>query len=251
MYPIIVSYKFLTIGTYGIMLGIAFYSAFLLLERELKRVEKDPDLAYSILIMAIVGGIVGAKVFHILDYFDEFLRDPRGMILSGAGLSVLGGYVFAILGSYVIVRKAKEDFLSMADLASPALSLGYAVGRIGCHVSGDGCYGVTTSSVLGVAYPNGIVPVSIPVFPTPLFESLVAFIITGILLHLATSNLPRGFRFSLYLLLSGLARFSVEFIRTNPKVLLGLSQAQVTSLLFLAAGVVGIILSMRKRQTAS
>jgi phosphatidylglycerol---prolipoprotein diacylglyceryl transferase len=223
------------------MLGTAFYTAFLLLEREVKRVGKNPDIAYNILIMAIVGGIAGAKIFHVLDHLQDFTRDPKGMLLSGAGLSVMGGYVFAILGAYGVIRFMKEDFLEIVDLAAPAMSIGYAIGRIGCHVSGDGCYGITTSMGIGVAYPNGISPISTTVFPTPLFESLFAFLLTGILLQLAAISLPKGFRFFLYLVLSGLARFTVEFIRTNPKILGALTQAQITGIAFSVIGIAGII----------
>ncbi len=250
MYPILFSYEFISIGSYGLMLGLAFYLGFLLLERELKLAGKNPDMAYNILIIAIVGGIVGAKVFHILEYPGEFINDPTGMIFSGAGLSVMGGYLFAFLGAYVAIRYMKESFLQIADLASPGLSLGYAIGRIGCHVSGDGCYGVASSSWIATSYPNGIVPISTTVLPTPLFESLGAFLITALLLSLGRRELPTGLRFFLYLTLSGLARFIVEFVRRNPEFLAGLSQAQIVGILFTLAGIAGMFLSLQRWKRA-
>src|SRR4030042_150962 len=167
MYPILFSYKFITIGSYGLMLGMAFYLAFLLTERELTIRGKDPELAYKLLLVIIPSAIVGAKLFHIFENMPEFLRDPKGMIFSGAGLSVYGGFILAFLMCMILIRKNNENILEIFDITSPAMALGYGIGRIGCHVSGDGCYGIATSTFFGTAYPNGIVPTSIAVYPTP------------------------------------------------------------------------------------
>ncbi len=241
MYPIIFKYKMLTIGGYGIMLGIAFYSAFLLLEREFKHKEIDADLAYRILLTIIPCGIIGAKLFHIFDNIDIFLRDPMGMIFSGSGLSVYGGFVIALLASAVVIKKSGENILQIFDLASPAMALGYGIGRMGCHVAGDGCYGIRTSSFLGTPYPNGIVPTTAEVFPTPLFESFISLMIVILLLKLRKKELQSGKIFFIYLILNGIARFSVEFIRLNPDVAFGLSQAQIVAFFFFATGIIGLV----------
>src|SRR5208337_3587628 len=115
MYPIIFSYKFINIGTYGIMLGLAFYLAFLLTEHELKLREKDPELAYKLLIVIIPSAIVGAKIFHIFENMDEFMRDPKGMIFSGAGLSVYGGFIVAYIMTMILIKKNKENILDIFD----------------------------------------------------------------------------------------------------------------------------------------
>jgi phosphatidylglycerol:prolipoprotein diacylglycerol transferase len=241
MYPIIFSYKFITIGGYGIMLGLGFYLAFLLLERELKLAGKDPELAYKILLTAIPSGIAGAKLFHILEHFKDFERDPFGMIFSGAGLSALGGFTVALLASIILIKYNKENFLRIFDLVAAPMSLGYAIGRIGCHVSGDGCYGIETSSIFGTSYPNGIVPMTPYVFPTPLFESLFAFILVALFLQLRKRNNPDGWIFFIYLILTGLARFFVEFIRLNPVIALGMTQSQLISIVFVFTGAAGLI----------
>ena len=246
MYPIIFQYKFLTIGGYGIMLGLAFYLAFLLAEREFKLKGVDPELAYKLLLAIIPSAIVGAKIFHIIDYFDEFLKDPMGMIISGSGLTVYGGYIVAILVSIYVIRKNRESVLNVLDLASPPMALGYAIGRIGCHVAGDGCYGINTDSILGMAYPNGLSPTSATVYPTPLFESFFSFCIVVLLMQLRKKELPLGFLFFLYIALNGIARFSVEFIRLNPSVAFGLSQAQIIAIFFFLTGIIGILL-VKKR----
>jgi phosphatidylglycerol:prolipoprotein diacylglycerol transferase len=251
MYPILFSYKFINIGTYGIMLGLAFYLAFLFTERELKLRDKDPELAYKLLLVIIPSAIVGSKLFNIFESWDEFLRDPMGMIFSGAGLAVYGGLVFSLAASIFVIKKNKEKVLEIFDLTAPAIALGYAVGRIGCHVSGDGCYGIPTSSFLGTAYPNGIVPTSVNVYPTPLFESFVSFLFFAFLLKLRKKEMPTGKLFFIYLILNGIARFLVEFIRLNPKELLGLTQAQIIAVLLVMTGILGWIMVERRYRPAA
>ncbi len=246
MYPILFQYKMISIGGYGVMLGIGFYLAFLLFERELSLRQMNPELAYKILLAAIPCGIIGSKLFHILEHLDEFSADPAGMIFSGAGLSAYGGFVLSFLVVAVIIKKNNESFLRVADAASPAMALGYCFGRFGCHVAGDGCYGVETQSFLGTAYPNGIVPTTAAVYPTPLFEVFFSFAVLGVLLRLRKHEWSDGKLFFLYLILNGLPRFLVEFIRLNPKGPMGLSQAQVIGILFVAAGIAGWVYSGRK-----
>lgn len=237
----------LTIGGYGVMLGLGFYMAFLLVEREMRYKNIDPELAYKLLLTVIPCGIIGAKLFHILDNLDTFFQSPMDMIFSGAGLSAYGGFVLALLAAAIVIKINNNSILEIFDIAAPAMAIGYGIGRIGCHVAGDGCYGIETSSFLGMAYPNGIVPVSAAVFPTPLFESLASLVFAVILLKLRKREFKIGVIFFLYLLLNGIARFTVEFIRTNPRILAGLSQAQLIAIGFFLTGVLGLVLLRKNR----
>lgn len=250
MYPILFQYKFITIGGYGVMLGIGFYLSFLLFERELKLRNINPELAYKLLIIAIPASIVGSKIFHILEHMDEFFANPREMLFSGAGLSAYGGYILAFALCYLVVRKSKENLLEIADAVSAPMALGYCFGRFGCHVAGDGCYGLDTASFLGTSYPNGIVPTTAPVYPTPLFEVYFSFIVVGLLLQLRKRDWPAGKLFFLYLILNGLPRFLVEFIRRNPKGLFNLTQAQGIGIILIVIGIAGWIYSNRKAAEA-
>ena len=232
----------LTIGGYGVMLGLGFYIGFLLSEREFRIKNIDPELAYKLLLTVIPCGIIGAKLFHILDNMNSFLQAPMDMIFSGAGLSAYGGFVLALLAAALVIKLNKNNILLIFDTVAPALALGYGIGRLGCHVAGDGCYGIETASFLGMAYPNGIVPSSVPVFPTPLFESIVSLIIAAALMKLRKREFKIGTIFFIYLILNGISRFSVEFIRTNPRIIAGLSQAQLIAIGFFLTGVLGLIL---------
>lgn len=243
MYPIIFNYKFITIGGYGLMLGIGFYGAFLLLEREFKLNDINPELAYKILLGAIPSGIVGSKIFHILEHLDQFFSNPKDMIFSGAGLSAFGGFIFAFIISIIIIKVNKENILRIFDMASAPMAFGYAMGRFGCHVAGDGDYGIITTSFWGTAYPNGIVPSTVEVFPTPLFEVFFSFMVLAFILHLRKRIKTGGQIFFIYMLLSGSPRFLVEFIRLNPRIILGLSQAQIVSIGFILTGIIGLIVT--------
>ncbi|MCX8124883.1 MAG: prolipoprotein diacylglyceryl transferase [Spirochaetes bacterium] len=247
MYPILFQYKFITIGGYGVMLAIGIYLAYILFERELIVRDINPDLAYKILLVAIPAGIIGSKVFHILDHMDEFLADPAGTVFSGAGLSIYGGLLFALFFGYFIIKRSNEPVLKILDIAAPCIAIGYGFGRIGCHIAGDGCYGIETSGILGVAYPNGIVPTSYTVYPTPLFESFFSFIVAILLLQLRKKELSQGTLFFIYLILNGVPRFFVEFIRRNPIVFGGLTQAQLIALGLIIAGIAGIVIVNHKK----
>ncbi len=252
MYPILFQYKLISIGGYGVMLGLGFYLAFLLLERELKLRNIDPELAYKILLVAIPSGIIGSKVFHILEHWNEFLQYPVEMIFSGAGLSAYGGFLMAFGLSYIVIKRSKVDVLTVCDAATPSMALGYCFGRFGCHVAGDGCYGILVKPYhalqwLGTSYPNGIVPTSSPVYPTPLFEVFVSVLVLGFMLQLRRKEWPAGKLFFLYMILNGLPRFLVEFIRTNPEMAFGFTQAQVVGFFLMVTGIIGIVLLDRKK----
>jgi phosphatidylglycerol---prolipoprotein diacylglyceryl transferase len=240
MFPVIYQFnKFLSINGYGIMLGLGFYLSFLLIEREFKRKSFHPDLAYRILLTAIICGIVGSKIFDILENLNSFLANPWETLFSGSGLSAYGGYVLSFIMAVFVIKKSKESIIKVFDATAPALALGYTFGRFGCHVAGDGCFGIATSGFWATAYPNGIVPSTITVYPTPLFESLFSFIAFGILMNMRKRELPDGILISSFLILSGLPRFLVEFIRRNPKLVFGLSQAQVVGIIFMICGIAG------------
>lgn len=241
MYPILFNYKLITIGSYGLLLGLAFYISFLLLEREFTINKIDPELAYKLLIVIIPSAIIGAKIFHIFENFNEFLSSPSAMIFSGAGLSVYGGFVLSFISAMVVIKKNNEGILKIFDTTTPSMALGYAIGRLACHASGDGCYGIPTDSFLGMAYPNGIVPVNVNVFPAPLFESFASLIFFLILMRLRKHEMKTGILFFIYLILNGFARFSIEFIRLNPVTSIGLTQAQIVAICFIIAGIAGII----------
>jgi len=141
-----------------------------------------------------------------------------------------------------LARREKIPLLTMMDAGSPAATLGYGIGRIGCFLSGDGDYGVPTSLPWGMSFPNGLVPTTERVHPTPMYELIVACVIAWILWRIGAKQIAAarkvfaGIVFASYLMLTGIARFLVEFIRINPRSFLGMTNAQTASLASIAAG---------------
>src|SRR5262249_57766432 len=134
--------------------------------------------------------------------------------------------------------------LALLDLAAPALAVGYAIGRCGCQVSGDGDYGKAWDGPWAMAYPHGTKPIDHTVHPTPIYETVVMGLVAVVLWRLR-DRLTNGLLFALYLLLSGTERFLVEFIRRNEDVALGLSPAQLISLVMMIAGATSLVRAQR------
>jgi phosphatidylglycerol:prolipoprotein diacylglycerol transferase len=267
MYPELFKVGPFTVYSYGLMLGIAFIVASYLLTKEVERKKLNPNFATEITLLAIIFGIIGAKLFHLFENWEAFLNDPISMAFSPGGLTFYGGLILAVIAVWVYSHKKKIPFLVVADIAAPALAIAYGIGRIGCHLAGDGDYGIPTDlpwgtnyengtvppsvmfrgSEIAQAYPNGIVPDNTPLHPTPIYEFLVALLIFSILWKLRKKEWIDGKLFMVYLVLTSLARFLVEFIRLNPRILFGLSEAQIISIVLIIVGAAGYIYFMRNK----
>jgi phosphatidylglycerol:prolipoprotein diacylglycerol transferase len=237
MYPFIHIGRF-SIGTFGILLWLAAVCACWVLHRNFRRWKIDAD-AIGIVAVSTVAGVIGAKFWHVLETPQQLLHDPAGMLLDRAGFAWFGGLIAGILALLWQSRGAGLSRLGMLDLAAPAAAVGYGVGRLGCLVSGDGDYGIPTSLPWGMSFPNGLVPTTQRVHPTPIYELIAALVIAWILWRLGRpeSAQAAGEITGNYLVLSGIARFLVEFIRINPKIYWGMSNAQVASIGSVLAGI--------------
>jgi phosphatidylglycerol:prolipoprotein diacylglycerol transferase len=175
------------------------------------------------------------------------MQSPVATIFDRAGFAWYGGLIAGILTLMWQGRAAKVGALGMLDLAAPAAAVGYGVGRIGCFTSGDGDYGIPTSLPWGVSFPHGLVPTMQRVHPTPIYELIVALVIAAILWKRGRRN--PGEITGEYLVLSGIARFLVEFIRINPRIYFGMSNAQVASIGSMIVGVAIIVWARRHAAT--
>jgi phosphatidylglycerol---prolipoprotein diacylglyceryl transferase len=235
----------LTIQTFGLMFALAFLAAGALIARRLKEIGKPVDWAYEMGFAALFGGIVGSRLYFLVENWDSVSEDLLGNVFSGSGLVWYGG---AIGGAIAVLLWARwRGFLGLAllDLAAPALALGYAVGRIGCQLSGDGDYGRPWDGPWAMAYPDGTVPTNQEVHPTPVYEALAMGFGAWLLWQLRDRFRP-GVLFALYLLYAGVERFLVEFVRRNEDVALGLTAAQLESLAMMLAGAVWIFVVRRR-----
>ena len=232
----------LTVGTFGLMLWLAAVSAAWVLHLNFRRFHVEAD-AISVVAFVTVIGVIGAKLWHVFEDPSALFQDPVGMLFDRAGFAWYGGLIAGILTLMWQGRAAKTGALGMLDLAAPAAAVGYGVGRIGCLTSGDGDYGIPTSLPWGMSFPHGLVPTTQHVHPTPIYELIAALIIAFILWQ--RGKRPAGEITGDYLVLSGLARFLVEFIRINPRIYFGMSNAQVASIGSMIVGIAMIVWARR------
>lgn len=213
--------------------------------------------------VSAIAGILGARIFHILEYPNEFLANPLAMIFSGSGLSIYGGLIFGGVAGVIFLKKRSVPIVTMLDAMAPALILGYGIGRIGCQISGDGDWGTAADMALkpdfipswfwAQTYENNIVGVVIQspgVYPTPIYEAITALFIFSVLWIIRKTEYSKGFMFSTYLLLSGFARLLVEKIRINSEYhIFGASftQAEFISVLLILLGLAGFLKSTQFR----
>jgi phosphatidylglycerol:prolipoprotein diacylglycerol transferase len=263
------------IGTFGLLLWFAAVCATVVLYRNFKRNGVDAD-ALNVVAFAVVAGILGAKLWHELEQPHELVLAWHQILLPGrahpwevvlgfvswfrGGFAWFGGLVAAVLvliWQGIATRpnglRGHWAAMRMLDLAAPAAALGYGVGRIGCLLSGDGDYGINTTLPWGVHMAkDALVPPNPPnalVQPTPVYELLFAIALAWWLWKRGSKPRPLGFLTGEYLLLSGIGRFLVEFVRINPRLYVDhtLSNAQVAALLSSLVGLV-IMFATRNNQ---
>jgi phosphatidylglycerol:prolipoprotein diacylglycerol transferase len=236
----------LTLKTFGIMFALGFLGAAAVCGRRFKELGKPADWAYEMIFAALVGGIVGARAYYMAQNWDAVKEDFFGNLFSGSGLVWYGGAIGGAIA--VCIWAWRRGFLELAllDLAAAPLALGYAIGRIGCQLSGDGDYGKPSDLPWAMSYPDGTVPTTDRVQPTPVYESVTMALVAWILWSLRDRLAP-GLLFALYLVLSGLERFLVEFVRRNDEVWAGLTVPQIESVVLMVIGLAWIALASRRR----
>jgi phosphatidylglycerol:prolipoprotein diacylglycerol transferase len=262
MLPILFQFGPLTIYSFGVFMALAALTAAWVVHAELKRSGYNPELASTMVFAAAVGGLLGARLLFIVEDWSNFLRSPWDFIFTGAGFTWYGGFLGGVLGVTWVVRKNNIPWLKAADIAAPALAIAYGVGRLGCHVAGDGDWGTVTDVPWGVAYTNAIIgwvdpstgvpyPPGVRVHPTPIYEFLQSVLVFGILWALRKKEYAPGTLFWLYLALAGLARLVVEFWRLNPVFAFGLTEAQWFGVLTIIVGLWQLLTAKRAKSVAT
>jgi phosphatidylglycerol---prolipoprotein diacylglyceryl transferase len=237
------------------------------------------DRVGEMTILALVFGLLGAKLFDIFENWSDFVKHPADYIFSAKGLTFYGGLICAGFAIWLYARKHKIGFLHLCDAFAPTMMIAYSVGRIGCQVSGDGDWGIENTNpkpfswlpdwMWAYKYPHNVneIGVKIPgctdtkfcnelpvaVYPTPLYEVIVCFILFLIIWAFRKKLKIPGTLFALYLMFNGLERFFIEKIRVNTRLnLLGFhpTQAEVIStVLFLSGLGLWFFLSRRAKST--
>lgn len=231
---------------------------------------RPSDHLGNIILFGVVGGLLGAKVFHNLENPEEFFADPIGALFSFSGLTFYGGLIVA---AWLIIRYGRKNglpALHLTDAAAPALMLSYGIGRMGCQLSGDGDWGIVNTApkpswmsalpdwMWSFKFPHNVnnegIPIPgctgrwchelpEPVFPTSFYETLMAFVLFAGLWMIRKRITTPGLLFSIYLILNGFERFLIESIRVNSLYHIGslaVTQAQIISTLLMVSGIVGV-----------
>jgi len=225
------------------------------------------DLVVDFGLMITLAGIVGARIFSMLEVPRDFIADPWGLIFSRQGFNFFGGLVFGVAGGILYFRRHRLPVLSTCDAFAPAMMLGYALGRVGCQLAGDGDWGIPANMGLkphwlptvlwAQTYDHNVIGETLAppgVYPTPLYEIAMGLLAFAILWRLRKVPMRPGCLFSVYLLLCGLERSVIELIRVNPKMsVLGLelTQAQIIAAALTVVGAVGIAVCLRRSASTS
>jgi phosphatidylglycerol---prolipoprotein diacylglyceryl transferase len=235
MYPILFEPFGYPISTFGVMMAIGFLVAAWHTGIRLREYGLDPELASTILLYAMVGGVLGSKLYFAVD---ESLRTGIPMselFFSRAGITWYGGLIGGTLAVALGCRIHGLPIRVVANSVAVAAALGQALGRVGCFLVGDD-YGRPTDVPWGIAFPEGSPPTFVPVHPTQLYEAAWLLLVAGLLWRRRHRS---PFLFGEYLALNGLGRFFIEILRVNPVMALGLTQPQWIGLGLVFLGVLG------------
>ena len=243
MYPEILRIGDFVVSSFGLMVAVSFFVGYWIASLEFKRKNLNEALLSNVLLACMIGGIGGAKIMYIMENvtFREFFNNPLTYILSRGGLTFYGGFIGATFLIWVISRRNKISFYKIMDAMSPSLAIGHAIGRMGCFLVGDD-YGVKSDLPWAMAFPKGLPPTNDRVHPTQLYEIILMGLIFVILWKIRIKNKPDGWLFSILLIIAGVERLLIEFIRnTTPSPIPGLSVAQLIAIVLIIAGIIKIL----------
>ena len=242
MYPTIINLGSIPLGpidiplaihSYGLMLASAFLTVMFVAQRELARKQLDSQLASSVVFASAVGGIVGAKLYAAFEDGSFSVSE----LFSTSGLVWYGGMIGGAAAAFFVLHRSASPTLPVLDAFAPLFLLGYGIGRIGCFLAGDGDYGGPSDLPWAMAFPNGTVPIDVPVHPTPLYETGMSLIGFGLLWRFRKQKEQTlGWLTGGYLILAGIERFLAELWRINSPALIGLTSAQILSLVVVGIG---------------
>lgn len=234
-----------TLYSFGLMAALALIVPGLVVVYPLlRRRGAAPDFAFELIFAAGVGGFLGARLYYMAEHWARVSGDLWGSLTSGYGFTwyggLIGGFVAVVL--WCLVRRVPLGVV--ANTMGPAVALGYAIGRVGCQLAGDGDYGTPSDLPWAMGYPSGTVPTppGVKVHPTPIYEILMMAPIIWVLWRLANRDRSGWWTFGWMLVLTGVERFLVEFVRRNEEVALGLTQPQWVAIASVAIGAALVLL---------
>ncbi len=246
MHPVLFNVGGHPFYSYGLLAVLAMIAGGYAVQRLFQRHGIDPGAALEVTVAAIVGGLAGARLYWLAEHWREAQGNVFHSMLGGAGFTWYGGLLGGVVAVIALARYRHLSLGLVANLMAPAVALGYAVARIGCLLAGDGTYGRPSSLPWAIAFPHGMVPTNVLVQPTPAYETLAMLVVFVVLYRMARRPQPGWHVFAWFLVLSGVERFAIEFLRINPPWLLGLTPPQWFALAGVLVGA-GVLVAQRAR----
>jgi phosphatidylglycerol:prolipoprotein diacylglycerol transferase len=250
MRPILFQIGDFRLYSFGLMAALALIVPGLLLVRPLlMRRGVRADFAYELVVAAGIGGFIGARLYYLIENYAAVKADFWGVAFGGIGFTWYGGLIGGFVGvvAWTLIRRLPLDIV--ANAMAPAIAMGYAIGRIGCQLAGDGDYGKPSGLPWAMGYPHGTVPTppGVRVQPTPIYEVILMAFVAWILWRLATRYDKSGWwTMGWFLILSAVERFAIEFLRRNPVWFGGLTQPQWVAIASVLIGIVLVLVFGRR-----
>jgi phosphatidylglycerol:prolipoprotein diacylglycerol transferase len=234
MYPILFRIGTFEVTSFGGAVAVAALAGLWLFGREVRR-SGLPEDTVNAAIWGVLGGLLGAKLLWTIEFSGT--APVTSLLFSRGGLSWFGGWLGGVTTGLLLLRRARVPILRALSAAAPALALGHAIGRIGCFLVGDD-YGKPTDLPWAVAFPQGLPPTDVPVHPTQLYETVLLLPVVMLLLHWRHAGRDDRVVFGRYLVLAGIIRFGIEFVRINRHILGPFTLAQLIAMTLVVIGIV-------------
>jgi len=247
VYPVLFQIGPFTVYSFGVLMAVGFYVGASISAREYERRGGDRERMWSFLVWVFLAGLAGSKILSLANDPAAFMRNPIEQTLSGSGFVWYGGLIGGFLAAWFLRRSYHMRFPLILECTALGLAIGQAIGRIGCHVAGDGDWGIESTLPWAVAYEKAIVgwdyPPGVKVHPTPIYEAIGYTFVFLVMLAIRRRGYREGTVFCIYLLGASAVRFFVEFIRLNPVVAMGLTQAQWIAIGLAFAGGIWLVMN--------
>lgn len=259
---------------HGLFTALAILAALPIAHRELRRRGVELPNFDTFAFFTVIGGVVGARLFYVLDHPERFIDDPvRVFAVTEGGLAIYGAVFGGFVTVLVLSRIYRQPFGVLADSVAPGLLFAQAIGRIGCVINGDAwggpcsclaCAGVGASAAGGAGasfcplafvytHPDALLPrelLGVPTHPYPVYDMAVNLLVLAVIWRLRGRSLPSGASFALAALLYAVGRFFISFVRQERVWFWGLQEAQVLSIVFGIAALIALVWLLRRPAVA-
>ena len=241
---------------YGIMVVLAVVAIIIISLLEAKRVGISEEHIYSVALWAVIGGVMGSRLVHVIDRWDYYVAHPE-QIIRFEGLSVYGAVIGAMAAVLIYAWVKKLSFWQLGDIAAPGALLGQAIGRIGCLINSC-CYGLvgppSWAGAIVYTHPNHGrlgTPLEVPLYPTQIYHLLWNLIAFAIIWGLRRRLKPQGTLFLSYLALYAVGDLGIRSVRAGEPFLFGIQQAQLIGIVILLVTVPWLIIRMWRARSAT